>query len=88
RLPAELDPSELIVGFLDTERAAGVRWSAADFNEKAMLYYEQHGLAGACRVSDAELGRIRALLTELIARWRALPPGETLELAFERAPHR
>lgn len=83
RLPADLDPSELIVGFLDSERAGGVQWSAADFNEKAALYYAQHRLPGSCRMTDEELRRIRATLRELSDRWRALPPGETLELAFE-----
>lgn len=84
RLPADLDPSELIVGFLDMERAAGVEWSADDHNEKARFYYQEHGLSGSCRVSEEELGRIRALLRELVVQWRALPPGEALELALER----
>jgi hypothetical protein len=88
RLPADLDPSELLVGFLDTERAGGVRWSADDFNEKAALFYQQHGLAGVCKLSDVELGRIRTVLAELMARWRALPAGEALELAFDRRPGR
>jgi hypothetical protein len=83
RLPADLDPSELIVGFLDTERAGGVEWSANEFNQNAANYYAQHGLPGSCRVTDEQLGRIRGLLRELTARWRALPAGETLELPFK-----
>jgi hypothetical protein len=83
RLPADLDPSELIVGFLDLERAGGVRWSAADFNEKAALYYRQHRVPGDCRITEDELLRIRATLGTLVERWHALPPGETLELSFE-----
>jgi hypothetical protein len=83
RLPADLDPAELIVGFLDSERAGGVQWSAADFNEKASLYFAQHGIPGSVRITDEELGAIRTMLGELVARWRALPPGETLELRFE-----
>jgi hypothetical protein len=31
---------------------------------------------------DDDLDRIRAAYTGLIGRWRALPPGETLELLF------
>jgi len=84
RLPDDLDPSELIVGFLDTERAGGVEWTAEDFNEKARLYYAQRGLANPCALTDAELGRIRATLSTLVSRWDALPPGETLELPFQR----
>ncbi len=85
RLPADLDPSELIVGFLDGERAGGVQWSAADFNAKAASYHAQHGLRETCRISPSELERVRAVRDELIARWRALPAGATLELPFERA---
>ena len=42
-IPADLDPSELIVGFLDGERAGGVQWTAADFNDKAEKYYATQG---------------------------------------------
>jgi hypothetical protein len=84
-LPPDLDPSELIVGFLDAERAAGVEWSAADFNDKADKYYGQHNLPGVCRVSSNELQRIRAMRDDLVARWHALPVGETFELVFDRA---
>ena len=84
RLPADMDPSELIVGFLDTERAGGVEWSAEDFNQKAALYFAQHAIPGACRMTDDDLGLVRARLRELLDRWRALPAGETLELPFDR----
>jgi hypothetical protein len=85
RLPADMDPSELIVGFLDTERAGGVEWSAEDFNEKAALYFAQHGISGTCRLTADELNSIRKRLGELTDRWRSLPAGETLELPFDRA---
>lgn len=84
RLPADMDPSELIVGFLDSERAGGVRWSAAEFNDKSASYFTQHGLFGGCRMTDQQLERIRILLGELVGRWRALQPGEAIELPFER----
>jgi hypothetical protein len=85
RLPADLDPSELIVGFLDVERAGGQEWSAAEFNEHAANYYAQRGLSGSCRVTDDQLERIRGLLRELTARWIQLPPRESIELPFERS---
>ena len=85
RLPQDMDPSELIVGFLDAERAGGVEWTTADFNEKASLYFAQHRVPGGRRITAEELERIRALLAELTGRWRALPAGQTFELAFERA---
>lgn len=84
RLPDDLDPSELIVGFLDAERAGGVEWTAEEFNEKLGLSYAQRGLARNDRLTEEELGRIRAERRNLISRWRALPSGETLELPFER----
>jgi hypothetical protein len=86
RLPQDLDPSELIVGFLDTERAAGVEWTASDFNDKAAIYFAQHGLPGVCRLTDDQLARIRAKVRELASLWSAVPAGKTLELPFDRAP--
>jgi len=84
-LPADAEPAELIVGFLDGERAGGVRWSAAEFNVKAAVYYAQHGLANPPTLDDETLGRIRAAARSLRERWDAVAEGETLELTFERA---
>ena len=42
-MPANALAPELIVGFLDAERASGQRWTAAECNEKARLYAETHG---------------------------------------------
>src|SRR3989454_11044850 len=42
-LPVEALASELIVGFLDRERAAGVEWSASDFNASAETFCAQRG---------------------------------------------
>lgn len=81
-LPENIDPSELIVGFLDTERASGERWTAADFNEKARLYYENKGATSPLALTDDALARIRARRAELFAAWHALPAGETMELTF------
>jgi hypothetical protein len=83
-LPEDLDPSELIVGFFDAERAGGVEWTAEDFNEKVRLYYQQHGMPGSYRLTEADLKRIRDEGQALISRWRLLPAGETLELPFQR----
>lgn len=84
RIPADADPSELIVGFLDTERASGTRWAASDFNDKAAAFYRDHGyLASPPTLSEDDLGRIRQRRAELFAEWEAVPPGGTLELAFD-----
>ena len=81
-IPADAEPSELIVGFLDAERAAGVRWSAADCNAKS---------GGAFTLTEEQLEAVRTRRAELFALWHALPPGEALELQFalagsQRAP--
>ncbi len=82
RMPDDMDPSELIVGFFDAERASGERWSAEDFNQRARTYYEDHRLPNTLALTDDDLARIRARRSELFAQWRALPEGETLELPF------
>src|SRR5437867_7459222 len=79
-LPADADPSELIVGFLDAERASGREWTAAELTEQAAQFYAAHAPAGVPPVlTDNQLERIRARMRELFARWEAVAPGETLE---------
>lgn len=85
RIPADADLAELIVGYLDVERATGERLTGAQLSDNARSYFEQRGIAGDCRVSDEQLAQIRAMRSELFARWDALPAGATLELAFDRA---
>jgi hypothetical protein len=84
RIPADAAPSELIVGFLDTERASGTRWTAADFNDKTALYYAEHNLATTPpTLTDDDLARVRQRRAQLFAEWDAVPPGGTLELTFD-----
>ena len=83
RIPVEAGTSELIVGFLDTERASGTRWDAADFNDKAAMYYREHHLdATPPTLTDDDLARVRARRAELFARWDAVPAGSAIELTF------
>jgi len=84
-MPADMDPSELIVGFFDGERAGGVTWTAADFNDKAEKYFASHGAKKTLTLRDRELDAIRTLVQDLISRWMLLPRGATLELPFDRA---
>jgi len=83
RLPDDMDPAELIVGFLDAERASGTRWTGEDFSDLARIYYRDHNLhLPPPTRTDDELARIRARRAELFAEWEAVTPGGTLELAF------
>jgi hypothetical protein len=82
-LPPEALPAELIVGYLDTARASGERLTAAVCNSSAAAYFANAGVpTPPVAVTDAALDRIRARLSELVWRWQALPPGETMELDF------
>lgn len=81
-LPPEALVSELIVGFLDRERAAGVEWPAADLQQAVTTHGTQHRLGLDCAVTDDDLRRVRDRRRELFARWTALPAGETLELVY------
>jgi hypothetical protein len=83
-MPVEALASELLVGFLDHERGAGVEWPADDFNASAAAHYAAHALqrTEAPVVTDADLRHVRDTRRELFARWAALPAGETLELTF------
>ena len=83
RIPDDADPAELIVGFLDAERASGTRWSAADFNDKAAAYYREHDLrATPPTLTDDDFTQIRQRRAELFTRWDAVAGGDSLELTF------
>jgi hypothetical protein len=84
-MPPDALVPELIVGFLDTERASGAVWTAEQFHENALRYFEQHDLSASFRLSDEELVSIRQRRAELFAQWAGVPAGGTLELAFDRA---
>lgn len=84
--PMALDV-ELIVGFLDSERASGVTWSAADLREKGVIYYALHKLdappdAYSMSISDPVLDAVRTKRGALFAEWRDVPVGDVLELGF------
>ena len=83
-MPAEAIAAELIVGYLDAERAAGVTWSAEDFNAKTAAYHAAHGGLPGFELREADLDLIRQTRAALFAQWDALPDGATLELPF---PH-
>jgi hypothetical protein len=86
KLPVEAGWVEMIVGFLDMERAMGEMYSAAEWNEKARLYYETNGGQPLRNLGDGELDAIRERRREVFAQWAAVSPGGTLELEFAPQP--
>jgi hypothetical protein len=88
KLPADMDPSELIVGFLDAERVPGGRPMTADeLNASAARYFQQHGHgqspgAPVVAVTQAQLWSIRQKIQSLKQQWEALSPGGALTLEF------
>lgn len=81
-LPAEALPAEVIVGCFDTARAARVPLTAEDCNATASSYFSNAGMPSPVAVTDDMLNRVRTRLSELVWRWHALPPQETLALSF------
>jgi hypothetical protein len=81
-LPPEALPAEVIVGCFDAARASGERLTAEACNASSAAYFANAGAASPVSVTDAALDRVRARLSELVWRWHALPPGETMELVF------
>ena len=72
-LPAEALEVEQIVGLFDSERSSGALWSVDEFNE-----FTGHTF------TLVEIQNIRAMRADLFRKWFEVPPGERLELKFER----
>lgn len=87
RAPGDAQLAELIVGFLDLERATGHRITADDCNAKVAAFYADRALVlpTGFSVGEEQLDAIRAVRDELFARWLAVQPGESIEVAYTRA---
>jgi hypothetical protein len=86
RLTEDAGLAELIVGFCDLERATGVLGTADDFNWKIQSFFTDRKLPPPMfRITDEQVWRIREVRADLFARWKAVPAGEALQLAFDRA---
>jgi hypothetical protein len=76
--------AEHLAGMLDGERAGSLEPQMAD-ETNAMLAAQFAQLPGAPQphvITDDELAQIRATVAQLLARWRAVLPGGSLELTF------
>ena len=83
QLPDEALVAECIVGQLSNAVFAGKEPPAEEFNwlVRAAVEGVRPG-AVAPAISADTLRQMKQTLDALLARWRALPPGETLELEF------
>jgi hypothetical protein len=81
-LPNETLEVEYLVSAFSAERAGGAVASAAEFNPLAATFANAKGMPPPRHLSDGDLARVRSRFDELAIKWRALPPGETLELAL------
>jgi hypothetical protein len=83
RLPQDVDPSELIVGAFGLEQGTGHPTSAEEINSTIAAWYAEHdpNQAGPT-VTEDQVSRVRDEIKRLHATWRALGPGQTLELRF------
>ncbi|MFL5486582.1 MAG: hypothetical protein ACJ793_13150 [Gemmatimonadaceae bacterium] len=83
RIPPEANIAEIIVGFLDRERAGSDRATADDVNAALASYSAENSLATDVVVTEDDLSRIRAKRAELFVQWAAIEPGDALEVTFE-----
>jgi hypothetical protein len=81
-LPDEAIEVEYIVAAFSAERAGGVAATAEEFNQLAATFASAKGMPLPRRLADHDLAKVRARFDELAVKWRALPPGATLELPF------
>jgi len=81
-LPIEALEVEYIVSAFSAERAGGAVASAAEFNQLAATFASAKGMPSPRQLSDEDLARVRSRFDELVAKWRSVSPGSTLELVF------
>jgi len=86
KIPDEAGLAESIVGFFDLERMTGERETAEEMNLRLQSTRADRGLSPTSfRITEEQVGLIRQRRAELFDRWKAVPPGEALELSFHRA---
>jgi hypothetical protein len=84
-IPQQAQEVELLVGLLDMQRRMFADWNAEEMLEQGRLYVASRD-DRAClpSLTDASLAKVKQLRADVFAKWAATPPGETLELLFQR----
>ena len=87
--PTEARQVENLVSGFEMEGIHGAA-RADDYNARVAERLEAaaavpgRSVPGQRRLSDEEIERVRRLRADLIARWKAVKPGEAMELEFDR----
>jgi hypothetical protein len=85
--PEEALLVELIVGFFDLERNTGVYENADEMNARLVGWYADNKQpAPSYRLTEPDVEKVRAVRAEMFAKWGDLPPGDALEIPFQRRP--
>jgi len=82
RLPFEANLVEALVGRLQRDLMPGSEFDADSFNEEVAAVLEGIGNPLRRPVSSEELDTMRTRLRELLGKFQALEPGDSLELDF------
>jgi hypothetical protein len=72
----------MIVGFFDLERRSGENGLADDLNRMLAEYSAERGLPPERQLTEENLAAVRAMCTELFARWAAVERGNALEVVW------
>jgi hypothetical protein len=83
RPPLEANISEMIVGFLDLERASGEHRPAKELNHTISEFCAENAAPAWRAISEDDLGEMRQARAELFASWEAVKPGDALEISFD-----
>jgi len=86
RIPPEANLVEALVGRLQQELMPGTEFSTDSYNEEVEAVLEGIGNPLRRPVTEDELSEMRFRLRECMARYRALEPGDSLELVFSLVP--
>lgn len=86
KLPREAREVEALVGALDVDRMTGELRSSTDVNEQVRftLSRDKTPPVAARQLTEDDLARVQEVRADVLAKWSAVGPGETLELQFER----
>ena len=87
-LPTEALAAEVIVGCFDRQRATHEPLGASECNGAAHDYFAARGAPAPVHVTDEKLDRARSLRSDLVWRWHAAGPRDSVELTFPHALHR